>query len=327
MLCLRPSKARYFLELLPLRVKLLKKLGYTLITILLLLASCQKEQVLLSTEETALRDSLALHIGVVPVSACMPIYYAMEASMFQEGGVDVRLHEFLSQMDCDTALQKGHVHVAFTDLARLLELQGEQVNYRAIASINAHLDERMIALDRLSAADYWSDEIMREAGLSSTAIYRPQINDIQLRTRMLTEQMTDGAMLPEPYASEAEMQGHKRLFTSDTTAILFCFASPQDVLIDTMRNAQVRKFLKIYDNAVKQLNSGNNPEVVRNLLTKQYAIPQGVLDSLHLPSLRPLSIPRQSDADKAMTWMRKRERRITSKARNQLLWSEKPFNN
>ena len=321
----------------------MKKLGYTLITILLLLASCQKEQVLLSPEETALRDSLALHIGVVPVTACLPIYYAMETDMFQEGGVDVRLHEFLSQMDCDTALQNKHVHVAFTDLARLLELQGEQANYRAIASINSpislmmakklrirnlkHLDERMIALDRLSAADYWSDEIMREAGLSSTAIYRPQINDVQLRTRMLIEQMTDGAMLPEPYASEAEMQGHKRLFTSDTTAILFCFASPQEVLIDTMRNTQVRKFLKIYDNAVKQLNSGSKPEVVRNLLAKQYAIPQEVLDSLHLPSLCPLSIPRESDADKTMTWMRKRERRITSKARTQLLWSEKPFNN
>ena len=321
----------------------MKKLGFTLITILLLLASCQKEQVLLSHEEIASRDSLALHIGVVPVVACFPIYYAMETGMFQDEGVDVRLHEFLSQMDCDTALLNERVHVAFTDLPRLLEMQGDAANYRAVASIDAplslmmakklrirnlkHLDERMIALDRLSASDYWSDEIMREAGLSATAIYRPQINDVQLRTRMLTEQMTDGAMLPEPYATEAEMLGHKRLFKTDTTAILFCLASTQQVLTDTMRNTQVRKFLDSYNKAVSQLNNGNQPEVIRNLLIKQCAIPQQIADSLHLPAIRPLSLTRESDADKAMTWMKKRERRITSKARTQLLWSEKLFNN
>lgn len=321
----------------------MKVLSYTIFTILLLLASCQKEQVLLSPEDVASRDSLALHVGVVPVSACLPIYFAMETGMFQDEGVDVRLHEFLSQMDCDTALQNNCVHVAFTDLPRLLEMQGEAAPYRSIASINApmslimakklrirnlkHLDERMIALDRLSASDYWSDEIMREAGLSSTAIYRPQINNVQLRTRMLTEQMTDGAILPEPYATEAEMLGHKRLFTSDTTTILFCLASTQNVLTDTMRNAQVRKFMNTYNKAVSQLNNGTNPQVLRDLITKQYGISPQIADSLQLTTIYPLSLTRETDADKAMTWMRKRERRITSKARTQLLWSEKLFSN
>ena len=78
---------------------------------------------------------------------------------------------------------------------------------------------------------------------------------------------------------------------------------------------------------VSQLNNGTHPEVIRNLLIKQCAIPQQIADSLHLPAIRPLSLTRESDADKAMTWMKKRERRITSKARTQLLWSEKLFNN
>jgi hypothetical protein len=123
------------------------------------------------------------------------------------------------------------------------------------------------------------------------------------------------------------MLGHKRLFKTDTTAILFCLASTQQVLTDTMRKAQVRKFLNSYNKAVSQLNKGNQPEVIRNLLIKQCAIPQQIADPLHLPAIRPLSLTRESDADKAMTWMRKRERRITSKARTQLLWSEKLFNN
>ncbi len=321
----------------------LKKIFYSLICILLLLVACQKEQVSISPTELARRDSMALHIGLMPVLDCLPIYYAQSMGMFNEVGLDVRLNTFYAQMDCDTALLRQRNEVIFTDLFRLLYNQMDSSSLCAIATTSGsqslitakkarirtlgHLNERMIAIDRLSISDYLTDEAMRQAGLSRTSIYRPQINDINLRLSMLNDQLVDGAILPEPQATQAELMGHNRLLKTDSTSAFYCFAARQQCLGDTLRNQQIRQLLRIYDKAVDALNSNPNADTLHHLLVSRYAIPAEMADTIRLPRLRHITIPNDADTDKALSWLKSRECRISDQARKRLLWMQKPSNN
>lgn len=270
----------------------------------------------------------------MPVIDCFPLYYAQRMGMFEAEGLDVRLQTYLSQMDCDTALLNRRTEVALTDLPRLLEMQGDSTPLRAIMTTGGrlslvtakkarirtlkHLNERMVALDRLTWADYWSDELMKQAGLEQAAIYRPQINDIRLRTSMLTDQLVDGAMLPEPYATQAEEKGHNRLYTTSDSAISFtCLAISRQLLADKRRVAQVATLLRIYNKAVGQLNRQPNRDTLQAILVQDYQVPAEVADTTW--TFTPGRLPQESEAQTAYKWLRTRERRIRQSALDSLV--------
>ncbi|MBR1789701.1 MAG: ABC transporter substrate-binding protein [Bacteroidaceae bacterium] len=304
-------------------------------TVLLLLAACQKEQVTVSPEEETRRDSLAFHVAVMPVMDCLPIYYAERTGLFEKEGVDVRLQEHMSLMDCDTSLLRGRVEMGYTDVLRTLEMQGDSLPLRVVMGTDGrvslvtarkgrmrslkHLNERMVALDRLSTADYWSDELMLKAGLGQAAIYRPQVNDVQLRTMMLMEQLVDAALLPEPYATQAERAGHKRLFEPNDTAPRFnCMVVRKSLRTDSLRSIQMKHFFAAYDKAVKQLNGKADREVLLSILTVEFGLPAEVADSLKLPVFKKVHQTRNGDADRALAWLKSRERKIKQSARDSL---------
>ena len=303
-------------------------------TFCLLFFACQRTTEGISPEELAKRDSLALHVGVMPVMECFPIYYAQKMGFFTEEGVDVSLKEYLSQMDCDTAMQNKRVEVGYGDLIRALqmteeidviaELQGRMslvtARSKRIRQLK-HLNERMVGLDRLSTSDYWSDKLMERAALEQTAIYRPQINDVQLRTFMLTEQLLDAAILPEPYASVAARKGNRQLFsTNDSTPSFACLTVARQTLSDTTRVGQIQRFLNAYSKAVDELNgSTRNEDSIRNILQNNYALEASVADSLPWPTFHHVRKPKAENVDIALQWLRKRERNISSKRRDSLI--------
>ena len=310
-----------------------------LFLLLALPTSCRKEQVIQSPEETARIDSLALHVGVMPVMDCLPFFYAQRMGIFDAEGVDVRLHLYGAQMDADTALLSRRMEIVYTDLAHALEMQGDSLPVRVVAGMRGklsllttkkkriralkHLDERMIALNRLSESDYWSDEIMRQAGLERTAIYRPQINDVQLRWTMLHDQLVDGAILPEPYVTQAKLEGHNCIFTpSDSATAWACLAIRKETVTDAHRNQQLKALLKAYNKAAEALNGKAYPaDTLSAIWARVYKLPREVADSVSLPQFPKATLPQAKDADLAMRWLIQRERRIRKAQRDSLFLS------
>ena len=92
-------------------------------------------------QKQALReDSVALKVAVMPTLDCLPLFVAEDREMF-DTAVDIRLKEFTAQMDCDTALQRGRVEMAITDLVRvekMKRLKGEKVKPGYVTATNAY---------------------------------------------------------------------------------------------------------------------------------------------------------------------------------------------
>lgn len=174
-------------------------------------------------------DSAVIHIAVLPTEECQPFYVAQQRGLFDSLGVEVKLDTFLAAMDADTAFMNNQIQLLvsdslkarylnsivkgdsilsiLTDTLRLSMMTGKPTRIKSISS----LKEKIIALTRNSALDYFADKTMDKAGIKREYLNRPQINNIALRADMLNLNQYDGAILPEPFATLCEEQGAYRI--------------------------------------------------------------------------------------------------------------------
>lgn len=168
-------------------------------------------------------------IAVLPTTECAPLAAALQHGLFDSTDMEVRLDTFLSAMDADTAFIRGWVQMMVTDTFRMAYLntiiQGATI--KSVITDTLHLSmlttkssrikstqslkDKIVAVTRNSAIDRFADRTMERAHLKPEGLNRPQINDITLRASMLNLAQYDGAILPEPFATQCEEQGARRI--------------------------------------------------------------------------------------------------------------------
>jgi len=211
------------------KVKVSVKVNVILTAVVLsMLCACQYGSVD-NEQDTKDSDSAVIHIAVLPTEECRPFYVAQQCGLFDSLGVEVKLDTFLAAMDADTAFMNNKVQLLMsdslkahylnslvkrdsitsiiTDTLRLSVMTGKPTRIKAISS----LKEKIIAVTRNSALDYFADQTMDKAGIKREYLNRPQINNISLRADMLNLNQYDGAILPEPFATQCEEQGAYRI--------------------------------------------------------------------------------------------------------------------
>lgn len=243
----------------------------------LLLAACgqsYEEKKRLSRLEQARmvrEDSAALKIAVMPTLDCLPFYVARQYSLFDSLGADVRLKCYTAQMDCDTALANKRVEAAVTDLVRgqrivslgtpLTYVAATDAYWQLITNRNARikelkqLNDKMLAMTRYSATDLLADRAVDSAKLVPEMVFRIQINDVDVRLRMLQNNEMDALLLAEPQATAARLQKHPVIMDSRKLGIrLGAVALRTDIEADTARQRQIDVMLKAYNMACDSIN-------------------------------------------------------------------------
>lgn len=231
------------------------------------LTSCREQGVALSIEEERRADSLALTVAVMPVEDCLPVYLIEALSLDDSCGLDLRLLPHASLMDIDTTYERSHAILAYEDSLRLLHYSGEDTLWmrtphemallttkeRKITKLK-QLMESKIAVARWSAVDSFASSVINSSSVDPLDIYRPQINDVRLRYRMLQDGLVDGAILPQPYISWAKSQGHRVLMRSRCEDYRVGFYIKKYNL-DTHRQRQLHKFDSLYNVARHMLQT------------------------------------------------------------------------
>lgn len=280
------------------------------------------------TQTGAATDSLAadtavLRLGLMPTLDCLPFYYARRAGIFDSLGLDVELQTFTAQMDLDTALAGGSADGIYSDLVRSVLMahraQAQPTivmatdgawNVVVTASLRlrnaSQLDERMIAVARHSASDLVSDHVAKAGGLRPDRIYRPQINNVNLRAAMLTNAQVDAAVLPEPQATQARTRGHKQIYsTADEKLNLGCFTFNRQRLNSPRKVAQMYSLIKAYNLAVVRINRGGK-SVCDSVLLRDFGLNIYEADTLRLPRFAPAHNPAPSDMEAAIGFLASR---------------------
>ena len=297
-----------------------------LLTIILAMASCTKKQEAMPYVAHPIgQDSTALQVAVLPTLSCLPVHYALRMGMFRQAGISVRLWRYQAQMDVDTSLVQGHVQIAISDPFHAIRLPSDSLFIAPLMAMKEPLSlmalkgrrvkriqqmkEKTVAVNRLSSSDYWCQRMTEDAKLDLSTIFRPQVNDLYLRTDMLLNGFLDAVILPEPYATWAALEGHKRISVSKEEGVsnaLWIVAQRQT--IDKTLRAQAKTFARVYEEAVRQMSEDVQADTIRAILKSEYRMPPLLADTIQLS---PISAPyplRAADVETAAEWLRAQNR-------------------
>lgn len=207
----------------------MRKFIFSILTASILLGACgRKSQEEATTKAEPVVDTSYVRVAVMPTLASLPLYVACERGLFQKAGLKISLVPFDAQMDVDTALAGGSVKGAVTDVFRaermkktvsLTYITSTEARWSLITNRTARLNkleqfgDKMVAMTRYSATDYLTDKTFRDVK-TMAPYFKVQINDVNVRYHMITNNEMDGAWFEEPWATKAEMLGHKRLQTA-----------------------------------------------------------------------------------------------------------------
>ena len=247
-------------------------LSLTILFVFSCTPSKEEQRQLTRKEKAELKrqDSLALKVAVMPTLDCLPIFVAKECHLYEHFNVDVRLRRFNSQMDCDTALIGGSVEGGMTDLFRKKRIENKGVALDVATSTNgswqlisnrvarlkklSQMGDKMVAMSRYSATDYLTDYAFKNVK-TTDPVFRIQINDVNLRLRMLTNNEMDAAWLAEPQATVARIQNYPVLMDSKKEIIsLGVIVFRKKSINNQYRQNQVHKFINAYNLACDSIN-------------------------------------------------------------------------
>jgi NitT/TauT family transport system substrate-binding protein len=121
----------------------MKQIIFGFVGVLLLIGCGQSEEerVRVSRQqrlEAFRQDSAAFKVAVMPTLDCLPIIVAHEYHLFDTVKTDIRLKYFQAQMDCDTALMRGRVQAAVSDMVRTEYMQKRGTKLHYLTSTNAY---------------------------------------------------------------------------------------------------------------------------------------------------------------------------------------------
>ena len=292
--------------------------------------------------QQALReDSAALKVAVLPTLDCLPLYVAEERQLF-DTAVDIRLKQFTAQMDCDTALQRGRVELAVSDIVRVEKWKGEKVNGsipstgsgtvkgavkgtvkpRYVTATNAywllignrnqristlkHLDDRMVAMTRYSVTDLLADLAVDSAKLKTERVYRIQVNDVNVRLDMLENNEMDALILTEPQLTQALMQKHHVLLdTRKMDMWMGVIVEDSVAMSHANRQRQREALLKGYNDACDSLNHFGVRHYA-DIIRKYYKLSEQALRQLpDTLKYQHTTAPRKQDIDRAKAFLKK----------------------
>lgn len=269
----------------------------------------------------AREDSAALKIAVMPTLDCLPIFIAEDHQLF-DTIVDIRLKRYTAQMDCDTAIINSRVEGSVTDLVRAerIKRQGDSLTYftatnaywQLISNRHAritqlkHLDDKMLAMTRYSVTDLLGDLVVDSAKLKTERVFRIQVNDVNIRLKMLENNEMDALLLTEPQATQALLGKHKVLLDTRKEDIrMGAIVFRAHGMDDAKRKQQMEVFLKGYNAACDSINHfgvRHYKDVIRKYCNISEQALNALSDSLRYTHA---ASPRPKDIERAQQWLSK----------------------
>ena len=300
-------------------------IGFSLLVLLVGCGQSYEETKRLSREQRQKlmrEDSAALKVAVMPTLDCLPIFIAKDHQMF-DTAVDIRLKRFTAQMDCDTALMRGRVEGSVTDLVRAERMMKQGTPLKYVASTNAywllisnrqaritqlkHLDDKMLAMTRYSVTDLLGDLAVDSAKLQPERVFRIQVNDVNVRLKMLENNEMDALLLTEPQATQALLQKHKVILDTRKEDIqMGAIVFRTKGMDDQNRKKQMDVFMKGYNEACDSINHfgvRHYRDVIRKYCTISEQALRALPDSLKYEHAVG---PRQKDVERAQQWLSKK---------------------
>lgn len=291
-----------------------------------LLAGCgqsyeeAKEQ---SARERAMhqrKDSLALKVGVLPTIDCLPMFIIKERAWIDTAKADVRFRDMESHIAADDALRRGKIEGSVTDIVRAerMKRQGLALTYVASTPLSwqfitnkkarikelKQLTDKMIAMSRFSATAMLADMAVDSSRLKSEVVFRVQVNNPQIRLKMLLNNEMDAVLLPEPQATVARLAGNPVIMDAKNKDLrMGAIVFTDKAMNDSRRRSQIDAFVKAYNQACDSINRYGIASYA-GIIKKYMDVDDRTVRSLPKVKFEHAARPREKDITRANSWLK-----------------------
>jgi NitT/TauT family transport system substrate-binding protein len=260
-------------------------------------------------------------IGLLPDTDSVPFVIANKNGYFEKAGVQVKIEQFKSAKDRDSALQGGKLDGVITDvLAVAFAKEGgfdvkitskTDGNYKLLASKTSGVDSidklkgKSVAISKNTLIEYATDKLVQSAKLTENDIKKEIVPQIPTRLEMLQNGKVDTATLPEPMATLAVKNGAVVIDSTDKHGInpgVMAFTSKA---IKESTN-EIKALYKAYNEAVNYINKEPVASYV-DVLVKEVGFPEDMKNNIVLPKYTKAEMSKEKDVTEVVEWLKTRE--------------------
>lgn len=294
----------------------MERIKYLLLFAAIALVGCQvsdEEDSLIGKRKNKVEEvayARAFKVGVTPTMDCLPIFLLKDSNLYNPDNIDIRLKEYSSQLNCDTAMQNGRVQASVTDLIRAEYLKEEKhivldymtetnATWQLLASPQSgvkkpeDLGNKIIGLTFNSIMQYLTIRVFSGHDISSR-FYGSQINDIFIRLKMLNNNQIDAIWTSEPQTTQAKLLGNREIYSSVNEN----FIPGAIVYVNNPKIEHQRAFEVAYNKAVDILNS-HSIQYFAPLIKKYMKVDDKVVAALPKITYKRVIAPRERAINKA----------------------------
>ena len=249
---------------------------------------------------------LSLKIGVMPAVDSAPIFLAAEQGYFRELGLDVEVQVYTNAMNRQSALQSGELDGAMTDVIALVNNVENGFDIKVTTSTDGVFPflmkgdltgrkEITAAMMEVSVTNFLSDRLLK----GQFTLKKVYINEIPARLEMISKGTVDLAVIPEPMASQGELNGLvKKLYPSGD-------AFSPDVMVFTgkairEKNQALKLFHQAYNKSVEAI--AKNDGAARDCLIAALKLKPEIRDRIIMPTYNKARVPSEAYLKEVGAW-------------------------
>lgn len=259
-----------------------------------------------TTTTAAKGKGLSLKIGVMPAVDSAPIFLAAEQGYFRELGLDVEAQVYTNAMNRQSALQSGELDGAMTDVIALVNNVENGFDIKVTTSTDGVFPflmkgdltgrkEITAAMMEVSVTNFLSDRLLK----GQFTLKKVYINEIPARLEMISKGTVDLAVIPEPMASQGELNGLvKKLYPSGD-------AFSPDVMVFTgkairEKSQALKLFHQAYNKAVEAI--AKNDSAARDCLIVALKLKPEIRDRIIMPTYNKARVPSEAYLKEVGAW-------------------------
>ena len=292
------------------------RIKYLLLLTALIIMGCQvseQDDSLIEKRKNKVKEvayQRAFKVGVMPTMDCLPIFLLKDSALYNPDDIDIRLKEYTSQRDCDTAMINGRVQAAVTDLVQAEYLKEEKnavldymtetnATWQLMATPTSgikqveDLGDKVIGLAFNSVTQYLTIQVISSHSIKNRT-YGSQINDIFIRMQMLRNKQLDAVWTSEPQTTQAKILGNKEIYNSTKQD----FTPGAIVFVNAPKVQKRQAFEDAYNKAVDMINK-HPIQYFAPLIRKYMRVDDKVISALPNMVYKRVTPPRRRDIIKA----------------------------
>lgn len=278
--------------------------------------ACGKTQTTTTSKNEAPKKTIT--IGVLPDTDSVPFVIADKKGYFKKAGVQVKIEQFKSAKDRDSAFQGGKLDGVITDvLAVSFAKEGgfdvkitskTDGNYKLLAAKTSGIDSvdklkgKSVAISKNTLIEYATDKLVQSASFTESDIKKEIVPQIPVRLEMLQNGKVDTATLPEPMATLAVKNGAVVIDSTDKHDInpgVLAFTSKS---IKDSTN-EIKAVYKAYNEAVDYINNEPIANYV-DILVEEVGFPEDMKNNIVLPKYTKAQMSKEKDITEVIDWLK-----------------------